>query len=684
MAEVGVYTVTVMPDMSKFNGALSRAAPSAGGFLSNILSTGLGVTLSNIVSGAFGAFMDGISSGINRLDTIESFQRVMVALGESPEAAAGSIDQMVSALDGLPTATNDMASWVQQIRSAGEPLDRATQLGIAMNDAMLAGGHSAADVANAMDAYNTILARGVPDLMHWRSLVTTSPAAIDQLAKSLLGADANQQDLYQAMQDGTVTMDDFNDALIQLNEEGVDGMANFEEQARAATGGIGTALENVQNRISKAWQVILDAIGSERISGLINGISSQFAPLAQMIAPYITAAADVFFDFVEQGKTAFGEFQTTIMPYIQDFVSGAQAAWQAFKDALQSDDIQGVIQRLSDAFASFSETLGPFYQEVLVPLGNAVFPAIGTALAFLGGVAIDVFSIFIELLTEVMETIQWWKDTITNGVAEVQSTFELFSTGMSELWTIITTAVSDAGNAIVTAVSTAWNTVTTTVSTFMETTKQRISDGWEQAKANASAKLDALKSKVQEAWDNIKSKVTEKVDSIKEKISSGFESAKNKVTEVFNTIKEKIVNPIKEAKDKITGFIDDISSAISGVHLELPSIRLPHFSVSGGTPPYGIAGMGSLPHFSVSWYAQGGIIDKAMLFGAGEKGAELIWPSYSPYLERYADAIASRMGGAGSTNVYIDGSIAATDARLSALLGEVVNYVIGTYAMGRA
>ena len=272
MAEVGVYTVTVMPDMSKFNGALNRAAPSAGGFLSNILSTGLGVQLSNIVSGAFGAFMDGISSGINRLDTIESFQRVMVALGESPEAAAGSIDQMVSALDGLPTATNDMASWVQQIRSAGEPLDRATQLGIAMNDAMLAGGHSAADVANAMDAYNTILARGVPDLMHWRSLVTTSPAAIDQLAKSLLGADANQQDLYQAMQDGTVTMDDFNDALIQLNEEGVDGMANFEEQARAATGGIGTALENVQNRISKAWQVILDAIGSERISGLINGI----------------------------------------------------------------------------------------------------------------------------------------------------------------------------------------------------------------------------------------------------------------------------------------------------------------------------------------------------------------------------------------------------------------------------
>lgn len=651
MAEVGVYTVTVMPDMSKFNGALSRAAPSAGGFLSNILSTGLGVQLSNIVSGAFGAFMDGISSGINRLDTIESFQRVMVALGESPEAAAGSIDQMVSALDGLPTATNDMASWVQQIRSAGEPLDRATQLGIAMNDAMLAGGHSAADVANAMDAYNTILARGVPDLMHWRSLVTTSPAAIDQLAKSLLGADANQQDLYQAMQDGTVTMDDFNDALIQLNEEGVDGMANFEEQARAATGGIGTALENVQNRISKAWQVILDAIGSERISGLINGISSQFAPLAQMIAPYITAAADVFFNFLASAQETFGQLTTVVWPYVEQFISLFQQGWENFQAVISSDVMTGAITSLSDAFTWLSGVLTPFMNDVVMPLASAVIPMLG---AVIGVLAV----------------------TVTNTVTAIVTAIDIVIA--------VVTAWAEGVQAAAQWISDTFNSIKDRVSEAMSTLKQRIIDGWEQAKTNATEKIEALKSKVTEAWNNIKDKVTSKVDEIKNKITSGFESARATVAEKFNAIKEKIINPIKEAKDKITGFIDDISSAISGVHLELPSIRLPHFSVSGGTPPYGIAGMGSLPHFSVSWYAQGGIIDKAMLFGAGERGAELIWPSYSPYLDRYADAIASRMGGAGSTNVYIDGSIAATDARLSALLGEVVNYVIGTYAMGRA
>lgn len=651
MAEVGVYTVTVMPDMSKFNGALNRAAPSAGGFLSNILSTGLGVQLSNIVSGAFGAFMDGISSGINRLDTIESFQRVMVALGESPEAAAGSIDQMVSALDGLPTATNDMASWVQQIRSAGEPLDRATQLGIAMNDAMLAGGHSAADVANAMDAYNTILARGVPDLMHWRSLVTTSPAAIDQLAKSLLGADANQQDLYQAMQDGTVTMDDFNDALISLNEEGVNGMANFEEQARAATGGIGTALENVQNRISKAWQVILDAIGSERISGLINGISSQFAPLAQMIAPYITAAADVFFDFLASAQETFGQLTTVVWPYVEQFIALFQQGWENFQTVISSDVMTGAITSLSDAFTWLAGVLTPFMNDVIMPLASAVIPALG---AVIGVLAV----------------------TVTNTVTAI--------VGAIEIVIAIVTAWAEGVQAAVQWISNAFETIKTKIGDAMANIQQRISDGWEQAKANASAKLDALRGKVSDAWSTIRSNVASAVDTIKSKISSGFESAKSKVTAVFDGIRSAITDKLNAARDAVKNAIDRIKAILSGTTLRLPHIPMPVFSVSGGTPPYGIAGMGSMPHFSVSWHAQGGIIDGATLFGAGEKGAELIWPSYSPYLDRYADAIASRMGGAGSTNVYIDGSIAATDARLSALLGEVVNYVIGTYAMGRA
>lgn len=56
--------------------------------------------------------------------------------------------------------------------------------------------------------------------------------------------------------------------------------------------------------------------------------------------------------------------------------------------------------------------------------------------------------------------------------------------------------------------------------------------------------------------------------------------------------------------------------------------------MSGGKAPFGIAGKGKLPNFNVKWNAEGGILDKATIFGrvgdtllgGGEAGAEAIAP----------------------------------------------------------
>ena len=39
-------------------------------------------------------------------------------------------------------------------------------------------------------------------------------------------------DLYEAIQKGKVSMNDFMDAIVLLNEKGLDGFQSFEEQAR--------------------------------------------------------------------------------------------------------------------------------------------------------------------------------------------------------------------------------------------------------------------------------------------------------------------------------------------------------------------------------------------------------------------------------------------------------------------
>jgi hypothetical protein len=153
-----------------------------------------------------------------------------------------------------------------------------------------------------------------------------------------------------------------------------------------------------------------------------------------------------------------------------------------------------------------------------------------------------------------------------------------------------------------------------------------------------------------------------------------FNSLVGTVRGIFNSVKNAIMTPINAAKSAVQSAINRISSIIRGVKLQLPHIKLPHFSVSGGKAPFGILGKGSMPKFSVSWYAKGGYVDEATLFGAGEKGGEFIWPSYAPYLDRYADALASRIGGGGGqvVNLYLDGMRVNDDA---AIRQDVLNLV---------
>ena len=103
-------------------------------------------------------------------------------------------------------------------------------------------------------------------------------------------------------------------------------------------------------------------------------------------------------------------------------------------------------------------------------------------------------------------------------------------------------------------------------------------------------------------------------------VGSGIWNGVSGVVEKVKSFVDKVLSPIKGLVDKIKGYFPiNIGKILSG-------IKLPHFSVSGGSAPWGIGGKGSMPKFSVSWYAKGGILTEPTLFGAGEAGDEAILP----------------------------------------------------------
>lgn len=95
-------------------------------------------------------------------------------------------------------------------------------------------------------------------------------------------------------------------------------------------------------------------------------------------------------------------------------------------------------------------------------------------------------------------------------------------------------------------------------------------------------------------------------------------------------IKSALEEPIQNAKDTINGVIEGIKGFFPlSIGNIFSNFNLPHISVSGGSPPFGIAGKGTPPSFSVDWYEkameQPYMFNRPSLIGVGEAGDEMVY-----------------------------------------------------------
>lgn len=386
MDGVGKAIEKAFGDASKTTG--SKTGQSIGKGLSGGFAAKVGAVAgiaSTVFSKVASVVTGSLNSAISRADQMNNFPKVMKNLGYSSEDAAASIKKISSALDGLPTTSSAMTGMVQQLAPLTSNLDQATNIALAFNNAMLAGGASTMEQENALTQYTQMLSAGKVDMQAWRSIQAAMPGQLNQVAEAMMGAGHNANDLYEAMKDGKYSFDDFNKAVMDLNQNGFGKYASFAQQAKDATQGIGTAMENVKNRVAKAVQKVIDAVGVENIAGAINRFSSQFGKVGDAAAGMVT---DVKKKFSEAGKWITGLYdkldKTGAITRFKDTIS------TAFESARSR--VTEAVDRIAGSFKG------------LVPDG-AIVSAIEGVLKYVG----TVFSDFADWIAD---TVEWWSKFI--------------------------------------------------------------------------------------------------------------------------------------------------------------------------------------------------------------------------------------------------------------------------------
>ena len=238
---------------------------------------------SSVFSKAMSVVSDSVGDAVKRVDTLNNFPKIMTNLGYSAGEAKTELGKLEKGVLGLPTSLDQIALSMQRLTPSSKSISYATDLALAMNNAILSGGSSMDSQRAATEQLTQAFSRGKFELEEFKSLQVAMPAQLAQVAKFLGITSGNTQELYAKLQDGTISMDTFKDAMITMSKEGGAGFASFETQAKDATGGIGTSMGNLKISIARGLGDIIKALGTDNINEVIKAIGDSFTVVKDVV-----------------------------------------------------------------------------------------------------------------------------------------------------------------------------------------------------------------------------------------------------------------------------------------------------------------------------------------------------------------------------------------------------------------
>lgn len=564
------------------------------------------ITMGNLISKAFmevaNVIKGSLDSAISRIDTLNNFPKVMSNLGVSAEDAKVSIDKMSDGLAGLPTTLDEGALAVQRFTSANGDVKKSTDMFLALNNAILAGGASTEIQSSALEQLSQAYSKGKPDMMEWRTIQMAMPAQLKQIAQAM---GTTSDALGEGLRNGTISMDDFMNTIIKLNTEGVGSFQSFAEQAKNSTGGIKTSITVAKTQIVKG---LADIIQKADEALKQEGLPS----IAEMIAEMGKKAKEVL-DWIAERLPDIIEFIKEMAPIIVAIVTGF----------LTFQTITGIINGVQKAFALLNAVMAANPIVLIISLIAALVAA------------------FIYLWHTNEDFRQFWIDLWENIKTAVETAWE----NIKKVFNIIIDFVKDNWQGLLLLlVNPFWGAFKLLydncdafrdfIDNFVNRVKEILFTWWDNIRNFFTVQIPNLIQNIKNWFAELPQRLVEKGKEIIIGLANGIRNKIENVRESIQNIIDTIVNKMHEIIDKARQWgIDMIQGFINGIKSKMQDVRNAASSVGSAVK--------SFLHFSRP--DEGPLRDYETWMPDFVQGLAKTMEKASPILEKEASTLAGKL-----------------------------------------
>lgn len=595
--------------LDKFDAKASKSEQSG----QKIGGTFKAMALANLAAGAItkvtGDIGSLISESFKASDAMDKFRSTMQFAGLDNSAIEKSAASVRKYADDTVYDLDTIANTTAQLAANGiKDYDGLTQAAGNLN--AVAGGNADTFKSVAMVMTQTASA-GKLTGENWRQLSDAIPGASGKIQEALKKNGAYTGDFRKALEQGKISADEFNKAIMDL------GMTDVAREAATSTKTIEGAVGNMQAGIVTKINEIIDAIGKDKITGIINSIgefvTGGLDVLKTVVPPVVSAISGLVSVISTLAPVLIGAGAALATLHFASVISGAGGfvAWitkivtgtklwtmaQAALNLVMSANpitliIAGIVALVAIILYLWNTNEG--FRNAVIAIWNAIKQAFITAWEVIKtawGACGEFFNGLWEgLKTGVQTVVQWIVDKWNSAVALLQAVWNIISFAATFAWNYIVGAISAVVQPFIDSFINSWNILKEGLSAVWEGVKMVIQGAWEFIKAIVLGAVlividlvtgnftklkedlqmiwEAIKAAIQMVWEGIKIVITAIVGVTVALIKNAWEGLKTALEAIWNFLKTTattIWNALKTAVTTIvTGLVNGIKALWEG------------------------------------------------------------------------------------------------------------------------